>query len=518
MIRISNIRYPIDKPECGLETHVTSEYKLSGVASFELAKKSVDARRKSDVHYVYSVDVCCENEARLIKKYKNISEYKREEYTFPKGHKKDLPIVIAGFGPAGMMCALTLVQNGYNVIVLERGKRVEERQKDVEDFINNSKLNVNSNVQFGEGGAGTFSDGKLTTGIKDKRITKVLDEFYHHGAPKEILYLAKPHVGTDNLCSMVKNIREDIIARGGMIKFSSTLTDIEIKGGQLEAVIVNGSERIKTRHLVLATGHSARDTLEMLRGHDIKMEAKTFSVGVRIEHKQSDINCAQYGEAAKYLPSADYKLNATAADGRGVYTFCMCPGGEVIASASEARGVVTNGMSRFARDGENANSALLVNIYPSDLDPDDVMAGIELQREIENRGFCAGGKDYTAVCETVGHLFGGENKTDIKPTYRPSVKFGQIADVLPEYVVTAIKDALPELNKKLNGFANPNAVMTAPETRSSSPVRIVRDSDTLMSMSVKGIYPCGEGAGYAGGITSAAVDGIRAAEAVAAAE
>ena len=518
MIRISNIRYPLDKSESGLEQFVTNEYRLLGVTSFELAKKSVDARKKHDVHYVYSVDVCCENEARLIKKHKNISAHTREEYVFPKGNKKELPIVIAGFGPAGMMCALTLVQNGYNVIVLERGKCVEDRQKDVENFINSRKLNVNSNVQFGEGGAGTFSDGKLTTGIKDKRISKVLDEFYRHGAPKEILYLAKPHIGTDNLCNMVKNIREDIIAMGGEIRFSSTLTDIEINNGQLEAVIVDGCERIKTRHLVLSTGHSARDTFEMLNGHNIKMEAKTFSVGVRIEHKQSDINRAQYGDAAKFLPNADYKLNAASADGRGVYTFCMCPGGEVIASASEERCIVTNGMSRFARDGDNANSALLVNIYPSDLDPDDVMAGIELQREIENRGFCAGGKNYSAVCETVGHLFGEENETDINPTYRPSVKFGQIADVLPEYVVTAIRETLPILDKKLNGFANPNAVMTAPETRSSSPVRIVRDSDTLMSLSVRGIYPCGEGAGYAGGITSAAVDGIRAAEAAAISE
>ncbi len=513
MIRISNIRYPVDKPETELEDFVTTEYGLRNVTSFALAKKSIDARKKSDVHYVYSVLISCAEEARLIRIHKNISAHTKEEYVFPAGRKTDEPIVIAGFGPAGMMCALTLVQNGYKVIVLERGKRVEERVRDIDDFLTNRRLDVNSNVQFGEGGAGTFSDGKLTTGIKDKRVKKVLDEFHRHGAPEEIMYLSKPHIGTDNLRGMVKNIREDIISLGGEIRFSARLTDIEIENGRVNGVIVNGRERIKTNKLVLAAGHSARDTLEMLRGYGIKMEAKTFSVGVRIEHKQSDINRAQYGEAAKYLPPADYKLNAVSRDGRGVYTFCMCPGGEVIASASEDRCLVTNGMSRYKRDGENANSALLVNIYPSDLDPDDVMAGVELQREIENRAFCAGGKDYTAVCETIGHLYGGDNSTDITPTYRPAVKFGKISDVLPEYVVTAIRDALPELDKKLTGFADNNAVMTAPETRSSSPVRIVRDKDTLESVTVKGLYPCGEGAGYAGGITSAAVDGIRAAEA-----
>ncbi len=514
MIRISNIRYPLGKPESELEGFVKNRYKLREITSFEIAKKSVDARKKTDVHYVYSVDISCADEARLICVYKNISAYEREEYVFPRGGGIKGPVVIAGFGPAGMMCALTLAQNGYRVIVLERGKNVEERQKDVDEFINNRRLNVNSNVQFGEGGAGTFSDGKLTTGIKDRRVRRVLEEFYRHGAPKEILYLAKPHIGTDNLCGMVKNIREDIIKLGGEVRFLSALTDIETEGDRVKAVIVNGTERIETEKVVLATGHSARDTLEMLCSKGIKMEAKTFSVGVRIEHRQSRINRAQYGDAAGLLPPADYKLNAVSRDGRGVYTFCMCPGGEVIASASEERCIVTNGMSRYARGGENANSALLVNIYPSDLDPNDVLAGVELQREIENRGFCAGGKDYTAVCETVGHLYGGKNETDIVPTYRPAVKFGKIADVLPEYVVTAIKDALPELDRRLNGFADPEALMTAPETRSSSPVRIVRSKDTLESVSIRGLYPCGEGAGYAGGITSAAVDGIRTAEAV----
>lgn len=513
MIRISNIRFPVSRNEDELENEVKKEYKIQGLSSFEISKKSVDARKKSDVHYIYSVNACCKNERELVKRYRNIAFYTHEAYEFPKSAPIAEPIVIAGFGPAGMLCALMLVKNGHKVIVLERGKRVEERMEDVESFINGGALNENSNVQFGEGGAGTFSDGKLTTGISDKRIDMVLKEFYSHGAPKEILYLAKPHIGTDNLCRMVKSIREDIIASGGEILFSSALTDIEIENGRVEAVIINGKQRIKTHNIVLATGHSARDTFSMLKERGVKMEQKPFSIGVRIEHKQSDINYAQYGEFAKYLPPADYKLNVKTASGRGVYTFCMCPGGSVIASASEERGVVTNGMSNFLRSGENANSALLVNIYPSDLDGSDPLSGMYLQRAVENRGFCAAGKDYSAVCETVGHLYGGENKTDIVPSYKPLVKFGKISDVLPEYVVSAIKDAIPRLDKKLSGFGSSEAVMTAPETRSSSPVRILRDTDTLMA-SVEGLYPCGEGAGYAGGITSAAVDGIRVAEAV----
>ena len=513
MIRISGIGYGIEKKEEDLRDCVAARYGLRDISYFEISKKSVDARRKNDVKYVFSVDVCCADEKKLIKRYRNISEYVKKEYVFPGGTKKDKPIVIVGFGPAGMMCALTLVRNGYRVIVAERGKRVEERIRDVERLRENGILEPVWNVLFGVGGAGTFSDGKLNTGINDGRINAVFEEFYKHGAPKEILYLAKPHIGTDNLCETVKNIRNDIINCGGEIMFSSRLTDIETENGRVSAAVINGCTRIETNHIVLATGHSARDIFLLMKKMGIKMERKTFSVGVRIEHKQEDINRAQYGEAHKYLGAADYKLNVKTEEGRGVYTFCMCPGGEVVASASEEGGVVTNGMSRFARDGENANSALLVNVYPEDFEGDDVLAGMYFQRETERRGFVCGGGDYRAVCETVGHLMGGENVTDIIPTYKPGVKFSAISDVLPDFAVRAIKEALPKLDKKLRGFAAANAVMTVPETRSSSPVRIIRSGETLEA--IRGLFPCGEGAGYAGGITSAAVDGIRVAEAVA---
>ena len=512
MIKISGIRYDIKSREEDLEEYVKTKYGILDIQSFSIAKKSVDARKKDDVHYVYSVVISCKNEKQLIKKHKSISEFVKREYVFPKMPKMNKPVIIAGFGPAGMLCALTLAQNGHRVIVIERGKCVEERKKDVENFSNNGIIDENSNVQFGEGGAGTFSDGKLNTGINDTRIDKVFWEFYTHGAPKEILYYSKPHIGTDNLFNMVRNIREDIIKLGGEIRFLTTLTDIEVVDNKLKAVIVNGNERIEADALVLATGHSARDTFRMLKRHSINMEKKTFSIGARIEHKQEMINKSMYGDAWEYIENASYKLNTKSSQGRGVYTFCMCPGGEVIASASSKNTVVTNGMSNFARDGENANAAVLVNVYPEDFDDNDVLSGMYFQEEIEKRGFVMGGKDYSAVCETVGHLYGGENKTDITPTYKPSIKWGSISDVLPDYAVSAIKEALPVFNKKLKGFMDKNAVLTVPETRSSSPVRILRDESCQSSIS--GIYPCGEGAGYAGGITSAAVDGIRIAEAV----
>ncbi len=514
MIRISDISYPLDKSENDLKEFTDNKYKIKKSTNFGILKKSVDARKKTQIHYNYSVILNAENENELIKKFKNITPYKKKEYRFPEGYKKNKPIVIVGFGPSGMLSALMLSRNGYDVIVLERGKCVEERKEDVLKLQNSGVLNTNSNVQFGEGGAGTFSDGKLTTGINDERVGKVLEEFYLHGAPKEILYLQKPHIGTDNLFNMVRNIRKDIENSGGKVCFLKTLTDIEIEDNRVVAVIVNGSERIETNHLILACGHSARDTFKMLKEKDIKMEKKTFSVGVRIEHKQAVINKAQYGEYSKFLGAADYKLNTKTKSGRGVYTFCMCPGGEVIASTSEEGAVVTNGMSYYARDKENANAAILVNVYPEDFPEEDVLSGMYFQQELEKKAFLEGGKNYSAVCETIGHLYGGTNETNIKPSYKPSVVFSKISNVLPDFITDAIKEAIPEFNKKLNGFSDKNAVLTAPETRSSSPVRILRSSDNLESH-IKGLFPCGEGAGYAGGITSAAVDGIRVAEAVA---
>ena len=515
MLRISNIKVPVWEKEEKLCDIVKKMYNIKEIKSFSISKKSIDARKKDNVCFVYSVDVETERDSKYTGK--NCTVIGKNEYIFPKCLNKDRHIVIAGAGPAGLMCALMLSRSGVKVTLIERGKCVEERKKDVEAFFENGTLNENSNIQFGEGGAGTFSDGKLTTGINDVRIRKVLEEFHMHGAPEEILYLSKPHVGTDNLYNMVRNIRKEIIENGADVLFSTELTDIVTENNLLTAVKVmteNGEKIINADALVLATGHSARDTFEMLKARNLNMEQKAFSVGVRIEHSREMIDKSQYGEFSKYLGAADYKLAVHLESGRGVYTFCMCPGGEVIASASEKGGVVTNGMSLYARDGENSNSALLVSVTPSDFESDDVLAGMYLQREIERRAFNAGGGDYKAPAQYAGNFMGKELKSGISPTYRPGIKLTKLDEVLPDFVTDALKEALPLLDKKLKGFADDTALLTAPETRSSSPVRILRDKETFES-SVRGIYPCGEGAGYAGGITSAAVDGIRVAEKIA---
>lgn len=517
MIRISNIKLSLDEGEA--ELRLKTEKLIGGkFKSFRIAKKSVDARRKSDVHFVYSVDIEADNEERLLKKLKNAQKTDKYEYRFPNGGKCDDPVVIAGTGPAGMMCGLTLAQNGYMVIMLERGRDVDTRKSDVERFWETGELNSESNVQFGEGGAGTFSDGKLTTGVNDFRIRKVLEEFAAHGAPEEILYEAKPHIGTDKLHEMAKNIREDIIAMGGEVRFGHKLTGLIVENKKAVGVKVktdSGEYDIKSENIVLAIGHSARDTFVMLRDSGLKMEQKNFSVGARIEHKQEMINVAQYGKASSKLGAADYKLSVHLDSGRSVYTFCMCPGGQVVASASENGGIVTNGMSNFAREGENANSALLVNVTPEDFKSDDVLAGMYFQREIEKKAFEAGGRNYSAPAERVGDFLGtGCTSGGVNPTYKPSVAWTSLDEVLPKFVTDAMREAIVLLDSKLHGFASEDAVLTAPETRSSSPVRIIRDSETLEA-NISGVYPCGEGAGYAGGITTAAVDGIKTAEAIA---
>lgn len=515
MIRISDIRLEIDGDENSLVSKIENKYKIQNISGFEISKKSIDARKKSDIHFVYAVDLCADNETELVRKYKNIQPVEKTPYVFPKGGRTDKPIVIAGLGPAGLLCALTLSQNGYKVIVLERGKKVEERKKDVDRFWETGVLNPTSNVQFGEGGAGTFSDGKLTTGIKDFRIRKVLEEFHAHGAPKEILYYSKPHIGTDNLYHMVASIRKDIIRLGGEVLFSSQLTGIKIsEDGAVCAAVVNNEYEIETDNIVLAIGHSARDTFEMLKEMNVPMTQKSFSVGARIEHKQNKINRAQYGGDYNNLLAADYKLSVHLENGRGVYTFCMCPGGEVVASASEEGGIVTNGMSRFARDGENANSALLVSVTPEDFKSDDPLAGMYFQRDIERKAYEAANKTYYAPAQRVGDFLENGGCNDVVPTYRPDVTWTEIDKVLPRFVTDSMREAIVKMDKKLRGFADGGAVLTAPETRSSSPVRILRDKETLQSK-IKGLYPCGEGAGYAGGITSAAVDGIKVAEAIA---
>ena len=516
MIRISNIKYPITAPEEDLKGYISRRYKINGITDLRIVKQSIDARRKNDIHYVYTVDISAPSESGVLKCVKHASRTVSSKYSFPEGTVPDRPVVIAGFGPAGMMCAYALAKNGCRVIVLERGKPVDERIKDVELMRKSGVLDPESNVQFGEGGAGTFSDGKLTTGINDVRIGYVLEEFAAHGAPEDILYKAKPHVGTDRLVNMVKAFRESITGAGGEVRFSSRLDDVIIRNGRIAGVKVSsgsGEYVIETDALVLATGHSARDTFEMIRSAGADMERKVFAVGARIEHKQEWISRSQYGGAYKLLPAADYKLAVRTPGGRSAYTFCMCPGGEVIASASEEGGVVTNGMSEYARSGDNANSALLVNVMPEDIPGSDVLGGISFQREIERRAFaiCGG---YFAPAQTAGDfLYGNGAAPELEPTYKPGIKYCSLDEVLPDFVTQTIREALPLLDKKLCGFARDGAVLTAPETRSSSPVRIIRD-DTTRQSNIAGLYPCGEGAGYAGGIMTAAVDGIKTAEAV----
>ncbi len=516
MIRIPNIKYPIDVPEDGLAEFVMKKYRLDGITDFRIHRKSIDARKKNDIHYVYTVDAALKNETKAVKTIKGAAYVNDKRYSFPGGAVPDKPVVIAGFGPAGMMCAYMLSGHGCRVIVLERGSDIDRRMKEVKRLHEEGILNPECNIQFGEGGAGTFSDGKLTTGVNDIRCGYVLEEFARHGAPEEIRYRAKPHIGTDKLSVMVKSFREDIIRMGGRIEFDTKLVGVVTENGAVTAVRVkdaDGIREIKTDTLVLATGHSARDTFRVIKECGADMERKVFAVGARIEHPQELINRAQYGEAHTYLPAADYKLSVKTSTGRTAYTFCMCPGGEVVASASETGGVVTNGMSTFARDGANANSALLVNVMPSDLAGDDVLEGCRFQREIEKKAYdlCGG---YSAPAQTVGDfLYGNGAKPEVMASYRPGVKFCSLDDVLPGFVTQTMREAIPIMDKKLHGFASAGAVLTAPETRSSSPVRIVRSSDTMQS-NIKGLFPCGEGAGYAGGIMTAAVDGIRVAEAV----
>ena len=522
MLRISNIKIPVTQEltEAALKAAIEKSLRAKGVKNISIVKQSVDARDKSRVVYMLTLDFDVYREERFLK-YKNISMPKNEVYELPECADKNLRPLVVGFGPAGMFCALALAEMGMKPVVIERGKCVEQRQKDVDTFWKSGKLDVSSNVQFGEGGAGTFSDGKLTTGINDIRCAYILKRFVDFGAPERIKYLAKPHIGTDNLVNAVRNIRNYIISLGGKVLFSHKLTDIHIENNRLSYALVqspDGEKRIYCDALVLAVGHSARDTFEMLKAKNFAMERKPFAMGVRIEHKQEDIDRAQYGEFAEYLPAADYKLTAHLENGRTAYSFCMCPGGVVAAAASEEGGVVTNGMSYFARDGENANAALLVNVAPEDIEGDDVLGGVYLQRELEKRAFEAGGSDYTAPAQKVGDLLNDRASAGfgrVVPTYAPAVKPSDMRLIFPDFIYSSLKDGIKAMDKKLKGFADENAVVTAVESRSSSPVRILRDKESLESLMYKGIYPCGEGCGYAGGIMSAAADGLKTAEKIA---
>lgn len=517
MILLSNIDLPLGTDFSRLREVAARELKtdLQYIRSASLYRRSVDARRRDRVHFCCSLLVDAAGENRLISRSKKAQRYVKRTYAPPVPETlPQLRPVVVGFGPAGMFAGLTLSRAGLRPVIIERGKAVEERARDVERFWSGGELNEESNVQFGEGGAGTFSDGKLNTGIKDVRCRAVLEDFVRFGAPEDILINAKPHIGTDILPAVVKRLREEIISLGGEVRFETRLENIITENGAV-CGIEAGGERIECNRLILACGHSARDTFELLRKIGIALERKPFSVGVRIEHLQSDINRALYGRAAGHpaLGAADYKLAVHLKNGRGVYTFCMCPGGSVINAASESGHIAVNGMSGSRRDGKNANSAVLVGVEPGDFPGDGVLAGCELQRKIEAAAFCAAGG---AVPVTTVGEFLGKGLADgaaVEPTVRPKAAPADFSEIFPDFIIESLKAGLPELDKKLPGFANAGAVLTAPETRSSSPVRITRNGDG-QSVSAAGLFPCGEGAGYAGGITSAAVDGIRAAEAV----
>ncbi|MEG1310713.1 MAG: FAD-dependent oxidoreductase [Romboutsia sp.] len=522
MIRISNLKLGIDEDIAILKKLILKKLKIkeSEIIRYFIYKESIDARKRGRIDFVYTVDAEIKNEQKILKnKIKDVVEIKQSTYIGVEVGNEKLktrPIII-GSGPAGIFAALLLAQKGYNPIMLERGLDVDNRSRDIDEFWMNRKFKNNSNVQFGEGGAGTFSDGKLTTRIKDIRCRKVLDELVNFGSPEEILYSYKPHVGTDILKGVVKNIRNEIIKLGGEVRFDAKVTDILIEDNAIKAVTINDKETIYAETVILAIGHSARDTYKMLHKRGVRIIQKPFAIGARIEHPQELINKTQYKEFYNHprLGAADYRLIEHTSNLRTAYTFCMCPGGTVIASASNEGEVVTNGMSEHARDKVNANSAFLVNVLPSDFGNDNPLAGINFQEKYEKLAYELGGKNYNAPVQLVGDFLNDKVSTSIgnvDPSYKPGYNFVDLRECLPEFVTSTMKEALQKLDNKLNGFAMHDAILTGVETRSSAPIRIVRDEDTLESTNTKNLYPCGEGAGYAGGIVTAAVDGIKCAE------
>ena len=534
MIRLTELRLPLDHPPAALKTAAAQRLGIAedAISALNVHKRSHDARKKQALTFIYSIDLEIvggpDEEARVLSAHagdSHVAPTPDMRYRFVAQAPATLterPVVV-GFGPAGIFAALVLAQMGFRPIVLERGKAVRERTQDTWKLWRENQLDPESNVQFGEGGAGTFSDGKLYSQVKDPRHLgrKVLNEFVKAGAPEEILYVAKPHIGTFRLVSMVERMRAEIESLGGEIRFQSKMSGLAIENGAVQGVTLAGGDFIAARQVVLALGHSARDTFAMLYEAGVFMEAKPFAVGFRIEHPQTLIDRARLGPAAgnPLLGAADYKLVHHAANGRAVYSFCMCPGGQVVAATSEANCVVTNGMSQYSRAERNANAGLVVNIDPADYGGDAArpLAGIAFQRALETHAFTLGGGTYEAPGQLVGDFLAGRPSTalgSVIPSYQPGVHLTDLASALPDFAIAAIREAIPAFARQIRGFDLPDAVLTGVETRTSSPLRITRDSE-LQSLNVRGLFPAGEGAGYAGGILSAGIDGIRAAEAVA---
>ncbi len=528
MIRLTEIKLPLDHEEHEIQDAIEAKLGITAdqVISFNIFKRGYDARKKTKILLIYTLDVAVENEEALLEEFVSDPHVKVTPdmaYKFVAQAPENLterPVVI-GFGPCGLFSALILAQSGFKPIVVERGKEVRERTKDTFGFWRKRTLNTESNVQFGEGGAGTFSDGKLYSQVKDPKHygRKVIEEFVAAGAPEEILYVSKPHIGTFKLVTMIEKMRSKIIELGGEIRFSTRVDDIHMEDGQITGLTLSNGEEIKSRHVILAVGHSARDTFEMLHERGVYMEAKPFSVGFRIEHKQSMIDEARFGPNAgnPILGAADYKLVHHCKNGRTVYSFCMCPGGTVVAATSEEGRVVTNGMSQYSRAERNANSAIVVGIDPERDYPGDPLAGIRFQRELETGAYVLGGENYDAPAQKIGDFLKGRDPSelgDVQPSFTPGIHLTDISKALPDFAIEAIREAIPAFDKKIKGFASADGLLTGVETRTSSPVCIKRGKD-YQSINLKGFFPAGEGAGYAGGILSAGIDGIKAAEALA---